>query len=283
MLLGGKILLTNNIMINNPKISVLMPAYNTEKYISEAIESILNQTFKDFEFIIIDDGSTDRTWDIIQEYEKKDDRIVALRNVKNLGIPTNRNKLVSMAKGKYIVWQDSDDISLPYRIEKQYNFMEKNPEIGICGGWLQIFNENNKLSIRKYASDDKNLRKNIFKYSPIAQPVSIIRKEILDKTNGYDKSLKQAEDLDMSFKIGTFSEFSNLQEVLLKYRFDNNSISKNKMKENIIYTLKVRKKAVKKYNYKMNFQDRIAFVITFLIKFLPKNYIFFIFNRLRNS
>ena len=283
MLLGGKILLTNNIMINNPKISVLMPAYNTEKYISEAIESILNQTFKDFEFIIIDDGSTDRTWDIIQEYEKKDDRIVALRNVKNLGIPTNRNKLVSMAKGKYIVWQDSDDISLPYRIEKQYNFMEKNPEIGICGGWLQIFNENNKLSIRKYASDDKNLRKNIFKYSPIAQPVSIIRKEILDKTNGYDKSLKQAEDLDMSFKIGTFSEFSNLQEVLLKYRFDNNSISKNKMKENIIYTLKVRKKAVKKYNYKMNVQDRSAFVITFLIKFLPKNYIFFIFNRLRNS
>ena len=99
-----------------------MPAYNAEKYISEAIKSILNQTFKDFEFIIIDDGSIDRTWKIIQKYAKKDDRVIALKNEKNLGIAVNRNKLVSMARGKYIIWQDSDDISLPYRIEKQYNF-----------------------------------------------------------------------------------------------------------------------------------------------------------------
>lgn len=266
-----------------PKISVLMPAYNTEKYIVEAIESILNQTFTDFEFIIVDDGSTDKTWEIIQNYAKKDSRIIALRNKENLRISMNRNKLVSLSRGKYIVWQDSDDISIVTRIEKQYKFMEENMEVGICGGWLQFFDKKRIYGVRKYAFDNKSLRKDIFKYSPVAQPVAIIRKSVLKKAGKYDITLKQAEDLDMSFKIGMYGDFANLQEILLKYRFEQCSISKTKTKENIIDTLKVRKKAVKKYNYKMKFQDKIFFIVTFLIKFFPNNFIYFIFNKIRNN
>lgn len=112
-----------------PKVSVLMPNYNCEKYLPEGIESILNQSFRDFEFIIVDDGSSDRSWEIIQEYAAQDERIIAVKNEENLGISGNRNKLLSLAKGKYIVWQDSDDISLPYRIEKQHEYMQYHPEV----------------------------------------------------------------------------------------------------------------------------------------------------------
>jgi len=105
-----------------PKISVLMPAYNTENYIIEAIESILNQTFKDFEFIIVDDCSTDSTLSILKEYERKDSRIIVLKNSKNLWIAWNRNKLKKIAKWKYIIWQDSDDISIIDRLKNQYDY-----------------------------------------------------------------------------------------------------------------------------------------------------------------
>ncbi len=267
---------------DNPKISVLMPAYNTEKYIGEAIESILNQTFKDFEFIIIDDGSSDKTWEIIQKYAKMDDRVVALKNEKNLGISPTRNKLIKSSNGEYIVWQDSDDISLACRIEKQYNFMEENPEVGICGGWLQFFNKNGNLSIRKYASDDKNLRKRIFRYSPVAQPVAIVRREILEKTGLFNNLLIQAEDLDLSFRIGRYSKFANLPCVLLEYRLSPASITTRNLRENIEYTLMVRKQAVKIYGYEMNVMDNFIYITTMIFKYLPTNITYKIFNNLRS-
>mgnify|MGYP001335336150 FL=1 len=108
---------------NMPKVSVVMPVYNTETFVREAIESILNQTFKDFEFIIIDDCSTDRSWDIIEEYSKTDARIIIGRNEKNMGISYTRNKLIELATTNYIASQDSDDISKLYRLEKEYLFL----------------------------------------------------------------------------------------------------------------------------------------------------------------
>ena len=146
------------------KVSVVTPAYNAEKFLAKAIESILCQSYQDFEYIIIDDCSTDGTWKMIQDYAKKDKRIIAITNQKNLGIAGNRNRGVSLAKGKYLVWQDADDISLPRRIEKQVAFMDKHLKVGICGGSLQFFDQNGLKEKRKYASDDKTLRSKIFRY-----------------------------------------------------------------------------------------------------------------------
>ena len=111
-----------------PKVSVLMPNYNAWKYISEAIQSILNQTFTDFEFIIIDDCSTDNSWEIIQEFAKKDSRIIALRNVKNLTVCRTANRALDMVCGEFIARLDSDDVALPERFSQQLDFLEKNPE-----------------------------------------------------------------------------------------------------------------------------------------------------------
>lgn len=267
-----------------PKVSVITPAYNTEKYVSEAIESILNQTLGNFEYIIIDDCSTDDTWKIIQEYAKKDARIIALKNEKNLGIAGNRNRGLREAKGKYIVWQDADDISIPQRIEHQYNFMEKNPQVGILGGYLQFFNENGNLSIRKYRPDDASLRKTIFRYSPVAQPSAIVRKKCFDEFGMYDLEMPPAEDLDMSFRIGSKYKFANLREVLVRYRESSGSATFTKLKKIELNTINIRKKYSKGYGYKMSLSDKIYNFLQYLsIYVIPPRIKIWLFDFMRNK
>ena len=271
-------------MLNNPKISVLMPAYNAEKYIGEAVESILNQTFKDFELIIIDDCSTDKTWEIIQDYAKKDNRIVPLKNEKNLGIAGNRNLLIKLARGKYIVWQDADDISMLYRLEHQYNLMEKNEEVGICGGYLQFFDNKGITSIRKYKENDKELRKTIFRYSPVAQPGAIIRKSILDEMGNYDLDYPPAEDLDMSFRIGRKYKFANLPEIVIKYRENDNNSTFTKLKTIELKTISIRLKYADNKFYKMTLGDHFYSVLQYISVFIvPVKFKIFLFNILRNN
>lgn len=268
----------------NPKISVITPAYNTEKYIKEAIESILRQTFTDFEFIIVDDCSTDKTWEIIQNYAKMDSRIVASRNEKNLGIAENRNKGISLARGKYIVWQDSDDISFPNRLEKQYEFMENNLDVGICGGYLQFFNEKGDQSIRKYAPDDARLRKTIFRYAPLAQPAAIVRKKCFDQCGRFNSQWTVSEDLDVSFRIGDKYKFANLQEVVIRYRENNTSATFSRLKDMELYTIAIRKKYSRGYSYTMTLADKIYNFLHYVsIYLIPARAKIWLFVLLRNS
>ncbi len=261
-----------------------MPAYNAEKYISEAIESILNQTFKDFEFIIVEDCSTDRTWEIIQDYAKKDEKIIIFKNKKNLGIAGNRNKLIGLAKGKYIVWQDADDVSLPYRLKDQFNFMEKNKDVGICGGWLQFFNEKGDLGIRKYKKSDKDVRKTIFRFSPVSQPSAIVKKEAIDKAGLYDLNYPPAEDLDMSFRIGKKYKFANLQKVLIKYRESPSGATFTHLRTIEMKTFSVRLRHSDNKNYKMSLLDHIYNIFQYIsMLILPAKLKIWLFNLLRNS
>ena len=146
-----------------PLVTVITPAYNAEKFIVEAIDSVLNQTYKEFEYIIIDDCSTDKTLKIAQTYAKKDKRVRVYKNEKNLGIAGNRNKGVSLAKGKYIMWQDADDISISDRMENQVNILEKNKDMGIVGGALLFFDEKGEHGRREYPTNDLELRKIIYR------------------------------------------------------------------------------------------------------------------------
>lgn len=272
----------NGVENKQPLVSVIMPAYNTEKYIGEAIESILNQTFKDYEFIILDDVSTDGTWEIIKKYANQDARIIPIRNEKNLYIAENRNKGVSLAKGKYIVWQDSDDISLPTRIEKQVALMESNPKVGICGAYIQSFDEKGDLDVRRYAQNDAELRRNIFKFSPVAQPVAIVRKEALDKVGPFDTSLPPAEDIDMSFRIGEFYEFANIPEILLRYRAHSQSATRKRLGKMIGDTLEIRKRYKNNPNYYFVKSDYIAYTVTYVAKYMPAMFVIPLFKLSRS-
>jgi glycosyltransferase involved in cell wall biosynthesis len=203
-----------------PKVSVVMPVYNTkEEYLREAIESILNQTFTDFEFIIINDGSTNNAEDVILSY--KDERIKYIKQEKQ-GIPKTRNKGLEMATGEYVAVFDSDDISLPERFEKQVKYLDENKNISVLGSWFEIFP---KYAIIAHPKTPKIC--DFLKENCIAHPSVMLRKSDFDKYNlRYNEDFKVAQDYELWSRAVRVLNFENLQEVLLKYRRHENNNSK---------------------------------------------------------
>lgn len=203
-----------------PTVTCVMPAYNAEKYITEAIESILNQTYKDFEFIIIDDGSSDNTPNIIEKYANTDERIVYLANEENKGVSYTRNRGLAAAKGKYIAVMDADDIAHKERFQKQVEYMEQNEDIGVLGAAYFSFAENKddgKDIIMP--AEDKEIKLYALHSSPIANPTAMIRKSVIDENNfRYDEEYDGAEDYEFWQRMTKITKFHNLSEVLMRCR-----------------------------------------------------------------
>lgn len=212
--------------VKTPKISVLMSAYNSEKYVAEAIESILNQTFKDFEFIIVNDGSTDKTAEIIAQYAKSDKRIKFIDNKNNAGIVAALNQGLDFCNGEYIARMDSDDISLPERFAKQVKYMDGHPECGACSTWAEKFGPNiTKDRILTYMPTVKLLDFVLYG-DRVLNPGSMVRRSVLVENNiKYKSEYKYAEDYAFWVEVCKHAEIHNLQEILLKYRWHNNNVS----------------------------------------------------------
>jgi glycosyltransferase involved in cell wall biosynthesis len=203
--------------MSNPRITVLMAVYNSEQYVREAIESILNQSFHDFEFLIIDDGSTDSSPSILAEYAARDPRIVLAPNEGNIGHANSLNKGLKMARGEYIARMDSDDISLPDRLLRQVAFMDAHPNIGICGTWLRFFGRINQNWC--LPQDDTEIRCYMFFDSPLAHPTVMMRRRIIvDHDLAYKQEYDPAEDYALWSEAAKFTAFANLPEVLFLYR-----------------------------------------------------------------
>jgi len=206
-------------------ISVVMPVYNAEKYLKTSIESILNQTFSNFEFIIINDGSTDRSLEIIQRYAKKDDRIKVISR-ENKGIVRSLNEGIKAAKGKYIARMDADDIAYSERFEKQVSFLEDNLEYGIVASFVEIFGDAYDLEYNKFV--ERNHNKEDFEFIDllcggfsICHPTVIIKKELFNKYGYYCEKYKYCEDLELWIRFMLNGvKIKNLPIVLLKYRKD---------------------------------------------------------------
>ncbi len=203
-----------------PTITCIMPAYNAEKYVKEAIESILNQTYNDFEFIIIDDGSKDDTPNIIEEYANKDERIVYLANEENKGISYTRNRGLATAKGKYIAIMDADDVAEYERFEKQIEYMENNEDIGVLGAAARMINEDaNESNTIGRPAEDREIKLYALHSSPVINPTAMIRKTIIDENNlRYDEEYNGAEDYEFWQRMSKITKFHNLPEVLMRCR-----------------------------------------------------------------
>lgn len=218
----------------SPVVTVLMSVYNGEKYLREAMDSILNQTFADFEFIIIDDGSTDGTFSIVKSY--KDLRIRLIKNKANIGLTKSLNKGMRLAGGKYIARMDCDDISSPNRLNIQVAFMEKNQDVGVCGSWIKTFGSC-KEEIWKYPVENDLISSRLIFDSPLAHPSIIMRKELMDKNNlKYDEHCELAQDWKLWQECRSYLKITNIPEVLLLYRIHNRSIgsTEHNRRRNII-------------------------------------------------
>ncbi len=212
--------------LHNPKVTVVMPAYNAETYLRQAIDSILNQTFNDFELLIINDGSTDATFDIINSYN--DNKIRLINNEKNIGLVEVRNLGVYESKGKYIAFLDADDIAYPARLSEQVNFLDHNYSFGMIGSSIELIYEKGLSpgKVMKYPADSEMIPSLLLFGNYFAQSSLMIRKDILP-TAPY-REYPGTEDYDLWIRIANTHKIWNLPLVLVKYRIHTASISLEK-------------------------------------------------------
>lgn len=206
-------------MDKNPRVSVLMPVYNGERYLREAIESILNQTYTDFEFIIIDDGSTDNTWQILQSYAANEPRIVLVRNETNIGLAGSLNKGLGLARGEYIARMDADDVSLPERLASQVAFLDEHPKVGVVGSSVQLIDADGSPTriVRQPTMHGLILWFLCF-HTAFAHPTVVFRKAVVEGVGGYDDAIVANEDRDLWQRLSSVTRLANLPDVYLLYR-----------------------------------------------------------------
>lgn len=198
---------------------VLLTVYNRPS-VRNTIDSVLNQTFEDFELLIIDNASDDGTYEILQDYARRDARITIVRNEKNMGQTYSLHKGMEIASARYIARIDADDLMKKDRLKKQYEFMEKNPEYGFCGSWVQLITDDDRLAmVIRMPTTDRGLKTCQKVSCGVYHPAVMMRKSVLDEYKiMYDPDLKMAEDYDMWRQMLRFSKGLNIPEVLLYYR-----------------------------------------------------------------
>ena len=207
---------------NKPLVSVVMPVYNTELYLAEAIESILAQTFTDFEFIIVDDGSRDRSPAIIRSYAERDPRIRLVQLAENAGEGPARIAGLAAARGEYLAGQDSDDISLPQRLEKQARFLQANPDVGAVGAYTRVVSED----LQPLYEREPPVRHAVivldhylgFLSAPFTHASLMTRRRLMLDAGGYDESIRRSIDCDLMTRLLGRTQFSNIAECLYLYR-----------------------------------------------------------------
>lgn len=230
-----------------PKISIIMSVYNSEKFLDESILSILEQTFTDFEFIIIDDSSTDKSKDIIQKYAKEDKRVNFIQNKENKGLTKNLNKGLKIAKGKYIARIDADDVADKHRLQIQYDFLEKNKDIYLAGTGAYKINGKSKI-IGKYSPilDSKKINKTLSKNNCIYHPSIMFRNT---KDLFYRDKFTYSQDYDLYLNMITKNKkLVNIKDKLIYYRKNINNISNLKKTQQDLFAEKAREFYIQRKN-----------------------------------
>lgn len=249
--------------IKKPKVSIIMSVYNGQGYLEESVESILNQSFRDFEFLIVDDNSEDSSFPIVARYSNFDKRVKVFRNKEHIGLTKSLNILLDKARGEYIARMDADDISLPERILKQYNFLERHKDVLLIG--TGVFNINEKGIILSQ-SDPLTTPSEVAKRLPIGN--CIYHPSIMFR-NGklrYREKFMFSQDYDLYLNLLSLGEkITNLKEVLLKYRINSKSISNQRHKAQELFAEQARKfymqrkKSKKHKDYYCDFDMRSIF------------------------
>jgi len=225
-----------------------MSVYNGQTFLAEAMESILGQTYRDFEFVIIDDGSIDSTPDILAKYAAMDRRIRVHRHA-NKGRALSLNVGINLARGKYIARMDADDIALPERLGQQKGFMDSHPEVGLLGGAVELVSANGRtLRTIRFPTSDSAIRSVMFAYNPFCHPSVVMAKEVVLASGGYRKALLDADDYDLWLRVSERTQVANLEKCVLRYRIHAGQVSIQNMRHQKMSVLVADAAALKRRN-----------------------------------
>lgn len=251
------------------KISIVVSIYNADQTISNMIESVINQTYKDFELILINDGSTDTSLEIIKEYIQKDNRIILI-DKKNSGLTKSLNLGLKKAQGKYIARLDADDIWLPNKLEQQVAYLEAHKEYALVGTAYNEIDDNGKIIYDKQRTillnSYEDILNNIEKLNPFFHSSVLFRREILETVGFYNETFKYTQDYEYWVRIISKYKVANLTQVLASRRYSENMISIIKEKEQRIFAVKSKLLAIKRLNkplssYKYLINDIIVYLL----------------------
>lgn len=262
-------------MKKSPKVSVIMGIYNCADTLPDAIESILDQTFQDFELILCNDGSTDRTMDVAKSYAQQNpEHIVLIENEKNMGLNYTLNHCLRVARGTYIARMDGDDRSLPHRFQLEVDYLDSHPEYALVSANLEVFDDEGVWGRSNFKAEPQPA--DLIHGSPFSHSTCMVRKSVFDKVGGYSESkrLLRVEDRHLWYKIFAAGyRGRNLEQVLYSYRDDKNGYRRRKLRFRVNETY-VNLLAVRKFHLPI-----ITYIIALkpiLIGLLP----YFIYNRL---
>jgi len=201
-------------MNGKPKVSVIMTVYNEQEHIKKSVTSVLNQTYEDFELVIVNDGSNDRTREILEN--EFNDRRMKIFNQENKGRVKALNQALKLSMGKYIAILDADDYCLPERLEKQVEFLDRNPDVGAVGTAYYRYDEIRREKwIRKYPTENEKIKKEMSKYMPLAHSSVMIRRYCLNKIGNYDEEFDTLQDMELLIRIAKKFKLANLDEPLI--------------------------------------------------------------------
>ena len=222
-------------MNDQPTVSVLLPVYNAERYLREAVESVLAQTFTDFELLVVDDGSTDGSLAILREFERRDPRVRVISRP-NTGYVVALNEMLGLAKGEFIARMDADDVCMPERFTQQLSWFSAHTDGVACGTWvLAVDAEGDPLTIWRGPEDHKSVDQAHLRGQggTIIHPASMMRVAALRRLGGYRRELEPAEDLDLFLRLAEIGSIGNVPLVLLRYRHHLMSVSHTRSREQI--------------------------------------------------
>lgn len=225
-------------MTQNPRISVVMSVWNGERYLHEAINSVLQQTFADYEFIIVNDASTDSSPQIIRSFS--DDRIRVINNDINIGLTKSLNKALKEAEGEYIARQDADDISLADRFAEQLKYLDEHPEVALLGTSAYYINENGETTGKCVTTGSPSIGR-LLKGNRFIHGSTMFRRAVVDELGGYNELFRYGQDYELWLRIAGYYEVRNLTQLLYKLRFHQENIRSKNGEESVLYGLLARR------------------------------------------
>jgi len=268
----------------NPLVSVVMPAYNAGDFLCPAVDSILSQTYKNFELIIVNDASTDGTSKILNSYKKSDKRVKVFTNKTKHGVSKSASLGISKARGEFIARMDADDIASPNRLQKQVTFLLKNKSVVAVGGQCELIDKNGvKIGEKRFPTDDKHIKSMIFANVPLQQPTLMVNRSLTPADfTWYDKDFSSAEEIELIFKLFRLGEVRNVKDVVLKYRMHSHNTSLIDPRGTFYLTLRTRIRAIFRYKYVPTFGGVLATLAQIVfISIVPNSWIYPVYSYVR--